>query len=321
MTTARFFTHPLGILGASVGATLLWGSSYPIIKLSYGRLGIGSSDTLQQILFAGYRFALAGLLILFYMRLRGETLRYRRGSGGIVASIGALQTVLQYSCFYAGLSMSAGVAGAVIAGTISFFQIGIAHFVYKDDRLTGTKTFGLLVGLAGLLALGFAKHDGTGGLHFSAGELLLLAATFFNACANLLSRRAAASYSISYINGYQMLFGGLVLGLLGAWRVGIAPFSFDVWSLLMLLHLALVSALAFMLWNNVMKYNRVGSVSMYLSLIPVFGVLLSALVLNEPVSAAAGAALLLVSAGIVIVNRRKRVSTPEANQIEEAMGK
>ncbi|SDW55609.1 DMT family transporter [Paenibacillus sp. CF384] len=307
MTAAKFFTHPLGIIGASVSATLLWGSSYPFIKLSYARLGIESHDTMEQILFAGYRFTLAGLLILAYMLIRKETLRYQRGSGGMVASIALFQTVLQYIFFYAGLSKSAGVVGAVIAGTISFFQIALAHFLYKNDRINGTKGLGLLVGFLGLLVLGLSKHDGNSGLHFSLGEVLLIAATLFNAIANLLSKRAAASYSIPYINGYQMLVGGIVLTVIGAWQSGLAPFHFDGIALLMLLHLALVSALAFMLWNNVMKYNSVGSVSMYLFLIPVFGVLQSAMFLSEPLSAAVLGALALVSAGIVIVNSRKRV--------------
>ncbi|RAP78001.1 DMT family transporter [Paenibacillus montanisoli] len=305
MTAAKFFTHPLGIFGASVSATLLWGSSYPFIKLSYERLGIGSHDTLEQIIFAGYRFSLAGLLILLFMLIRNEKLYYQRGSGGMVVSIALFQTVLQYMFFYVGLSMSAGVVGAVIAGTISFFQILLAHFLYKNDKINGAKGVGLLAGFIGLLVLGLSKHDGSSGLHFSLGEVLLIAASLFTAIANLMSKKAAASYSIPYINGYQMLVGGIVLCAIGAWRTGWFPFHFDGISFLMLLHLALVSALAFMLWNNVMKYNSVGSVSMYLFLIPVFGVLQSALFLGEPLSAAVLAALALVSIGIIIVNRRK----------------
>ena len=64
MTAARFFTHPLGIIAASIGATLLWGSAYPFIKLSYAHLHIGSSETFEQLLFAGYRFTLAGCSFL-----------------------------------------------------------------------------------------------------------------------------------------------------------------------------------------------------------------------------------------------------------------
>lgn len=310
MTAGRFFTHPLGIIAASLGATLLWGSAYPFIKLSYAHLHIASSETFEQLLFAGYRFTLAGVLILIYMLLRREGLHYQRGSGVQVAWIALLQTVLQYTFFYAGMSMSTGVVGAVIAGTISFFQILLAHFFYKNDKLSGSVAFGLLVGFIGLLVLGLAKHGRESGPIFSIGEVLLICASFFNACANLLSRRAAGAYSISYINGYQMVVGGFLLCAISCWRTGLFPFLFDWQSALMLLHLAFVSAVGFMLWNNVMKYNQVGSVSMYLFLIPVFGVAQSAILLSEPLSFAVLAALMLVSLGIIIVNRSKGALKP-----------
>jgi drug/metabolite transporter (DMT)-like permease len=309
MTAARFFTHPLGIIAASVSATLLWGSAYPFLKLSYAALDIKAGETLKLLMFAGYRFTLAGILIFVYMLFRRESLSYLPGSGKMLTAIALLQTVLQYTFFYAGMSMSAGVVGAVIAGTISFFQIVLAHFFYRDDRLNGYKGLGLLVGFAGLSVLGISKEAG-GGWAFSPGELLLMGSALFNACANLLSRRGAATYSISYLNGYQMIIGGIILCAIPAWKTGLAPFDFDWRSSLMLLHLSFVSAAGFMLWNNVMKYNRVGSVSMYLFLIPVFGVLESALLLSEPLHAVVLAALTLVSIGIIIVNRKIGGSRP-----------
>ena len=125
--------------------------------------------------------------------------------------------------------------------------------------------------------------------------------------------RAAVSYSIPYINGYQMLLGGILLCTVSCWQSGLFPFLFDLQSALMLLHLAIVSAVGFMLWNNIMKYNQVGSVSMYLFLIPVFGVFQSAILLSEPLSIAVLAALMLVSLGIIIVNRNKGAVKPADN--------
>ncbi|TYP73749.1 DMT family transporter [Paenibacillus methanolicus] len=318
ITAERFYRHPLGILAASGLATLLWGSSYPFIKWSYSSLDIGRTDTFEQLLFAGYRFTLAGLLILLFMLARRERLAYQPGSLRILAPIALFQTVLQYICFYAGMALSSGVIGAVIAGTISFFQIALAHFVYRDDRLNGTKAAGLLIGFSGLAVLGFSNAAHTGGPIFSVGEILLMASSFFSAAANLISRRGASAYSVTYLNGYQMLLGGVALMLISGWKSGFAPFAFDGKSSLMLLHLALVSAVAFMLWNNVMKYNAVGSVSMYLFLIPVFGVLQSALLLGEQLHLSVLAALLLVSLGIVVVNRKK--SSAAFKQTSESTG-
>jgi drug/metabolite transporter (DMT)-like permease len=64
-----------------------------------------------------------------------------------------------------------------------------------------------------------------------------------------------------------------------------------------------VSATGFLLWNSVMKVHPVGKVSLFLFLIPLFGSLLSSVLLHESFSPYTLAGLLLVTGGIVIVNR------------------
>ena len=54
---------------ATLIAMLLWGSAIPTIKTTYQELGIGRADTGAQILIAGIRFFLAGLLGFLYLKL------------------------------------------------------------------------------------------------------------------------------------------------------------------------------------------------------------------------------------------------------------
>jgi drug/metabolite transporter (DMT)-like permease len=54
-----------------------------------------------------------------------------------------------------------------------------------------------------------------------------------------------------------------------------------------------------------MKYNQVGKVSMYLFLVPVFGVILSSIMLNEVLSYLVFIGLIMVTSGIIIVNYQK----------------
>lgn len=44
----------------------LWGSAFPMVKTGYQMFSIGESDTASQILFAGMRFALAGILVIIF---------------------------------------------------------------------------------------------------------------------------------------------------------------------------------------------------------------------------------------------------------------
>lgn len=301
MTAQKFFTHPLGVIAAAVTATFLWGSAFPFVKLSYEALDIAPNETAEQILFAGYRFFLAALMILVFFKLLKRDMSYQRGTWLPLAKVGFFQTFFQYVLFYIGLSNTTGIQGSIIAGTTSFFQILFAHFMYQNDRLNWKKGAGLIVGFTGVVVVNLTK--GSFQLDFGFGELLLLLAMMVSGFGNLLARNESQRMEVPYLTGYQMLFGSLGLLLAGSSFAGPFPFRFDALAIFMLIYLAFLSAAGFILWNNVMKYNQVGKVSMYLFLVPVFGVFLSALMLNETLHYLILIGLAFVASGIVIVNR------------------
>ena len=305
----RFFTHPLGIIVAATAATFLWGSAFPFILLSYDELQIGTNEYFRQILFAGYRFFLAAVMIMFFLfRVQGG-IGYQRGTLRTVATVGTFQTFLQYVLFYIGMSYSTGIQGSVIAGTTTFFQMLIAHFMFFDDKLNMRKAVGMVIGFLGVVIINLGKASGggvsaaDGGIHIGIGSFLLLGAMFCGGLGNVLVKKYSGKIGILYITAYQMLLGSIGLIAVGASQVGLMPFVWTVKSVAMLIYLAFLSACGFVLWNNVMKYNQVSKVSLYLFFIPVFGVLLSAILLQEAVRGTAVLALILVVSGIVIVNR------------------
>lgn len=86
-----------------------------------------------------------------------------------------------------------------------------------------------------------------------------------------------------------------------------------VWTgsgVLMLIYLAFLSAVAYSLWGILLKYNPISRVAVFGFMNPVFGVILSALLLgeNDSLGVMCIVALLLVCIGIYIVNRPDRVS-------------
>jgi drug/metabolite transporter (DMT)-like permease len=302
MTTAeRFFTHPVGKPLAAIGAALLWGSAFPVIKLSYTHLHIARNEIYEQMIFAGYRFTLAGLLIMALMavlRIKWEP-GVKPLAGALKVSI--FQTVLQYLVFYIGIGYSTGTVSSIIAGTTSFFQLLVARFAYRNEQFTPMRVTGMLVGMSGILVIYFQGR--AGGQSFGIGEILLLAAMLFGALGNVINKQQSVHYNIFYLTGVQMVVGGVVLGAFGAFHTGLLPFAADSRSVLMLAYLSFLSSSGFLLWNYLMKYNSVGSISMYLALIPLFGVVLSNLMLGEPLHTTSFVSLLLMIMGIVSVNR------------------
>lgn len=304
MSVERFFTSSMGIIVAAVTATFLWGSAFPFIKLSYEALAIGPEDVFQQLLFAGYRFFLASLLIMGFITFLRRKIRYQKGTVKGLMTIALFQTFLQYVFFYIGLSYSTGVQGSIIAGTTSFFQIILAHFMYKNDYLSLRKVIGLVVGFMGVILV--TSTRGAIQFNFGIGETFLLIAMFSGALGNILAKNASVKMDILYMTAFQMLIGSIGLIVIGASQIGLFPLDFDWASGLMLIYLAFLSASGFVLWNTVMKYNKVGSISTYLFLIPVFGVFLSTVMLNEALHRYILLSLVLVVAGIIIVNKKKR---------------
>ena len=107
----------------------LWGSAFPCVKIGYELLAI--ADTGSQILFAGYRFFLAGVLtFLLGSLMERRLLRIRRSSLPAVIGQGLLQTTGQYVCFYIALAHMSGSKGSVINASNAFFTIFFAHFYH-----------------------------------------------------------------------------------------------------------------------------------------------------------------------------------------------
>ena len=193
--------------------------------------------------------------------------------------------------------------GAVIAGTASFFQILFAHFLYSDDALSRRKWLGIMLGFAGVLIVNLPKVDA--GISFGIGEVLLVFAMMVSAYGNIMARERAAKMDVSYLTSYQMLFGSIGLLAFGGITAGFLSISFNLYTFSLLIYLSFLSAAGFILWNNVMKYNKVGKVSMYLFLVPVFGVFLSSVFLNEVLGWTILVGLVCVAAGIIIVNNER----------------
>ena len=118
---------------------------------------------------------------------------------------------------------------------------------------------------------------------------------------------------------YFQFFSGVILILIGVMgggsiagglvRDGAFTMSIAVPAVALLLYMAMISAVAYTLWGVLLKYNPVSRVSVFGFMNPVFGVLLSALILGESAQALsiyALAALVLVSLGIYVVNKPER---------------
>lgn len=297
------WNDPLIVMLIAGLCCLLWGSAYPSIKLGYIAFNISPEDIASKYVFAGYRFSLAGLLLLALYRFAFK--RKFKLSGRQWASLsvlGILQTGLQYMFFYVGVANTTGVKGSIMNATTTFFSVVLAHFIYKNDKLSRNKIVGCVLGFIGVIIVNFHTDLLTFSFALTGEGFIIIAALVFSITA-IYAKRLTATIDVMMITGVSLLVGGIVLTILGLSLGGeVTHFTWE--STFNLVYLALLSSVAFCLWNLLLKYNKVGKVSVYNFLIPIFGALLSALFLGETIWELKNlVALVFVSIGIYLVNR------------------
>lgn len=280
----------------------LWGSAFPCVKIGYELFHIENAGS--QILFAGYRFFLAGVFtFLLGCVLEKRIITMKRSSVPYVFGQGILQTTIQYVCFYIGLAHTTGAKGSVINASNAFFSIIAAHFLMKSEKLTFKKIVGCLVGFAGIIIINLEPGAFSSGFSF-LGEGMVLVCAFSYGLSSVTLKMISDKEKPVTITAYQLLFGGSVLILIGVISGG-TVYGFHIKSSLLLLYMSLLSTVAFSIWAELLKYNSVGKVAIFGFSIPVFGVALSAVFLGEQVASVKNlTALICVSVGIIIINRK-----------------
>jgi len=262
-------------------------------------------DMAGKLVFAGWRCLLAGVVLLGVAALTKKNVLALSGRGWIeVAALGMLQTAIMFVFFYLGLAYTTGVKSSVLNGTVSFFGVLLAHFIYRNDRLTWAKSLGCLIGFAGVLVV----NVGHGLLDFSfslIGEGSVILSAFFMAAGMIYGKRVSRQMDSSLMTGWQLSIGGTVLLAVG-YALGAELAQATVKSSLVFGYLVLNSSVAYTLWSVLLKYNRVGMVSVFNFLVPIFGALLSAVFLGETFLEWKNlAALALVCVGIWLVTLEK----------------
>ena len=149
----------------------LWGSAFPCIKVGYRLFQIDSADTATQILFAGCRFTIAGIMvILFGSILQGRFLKAGKGDLPRIGKICLLQTVVQYFFFYVGLAHTTGVKGSIVEASNVFLAILVSSLIFHQEKLDQKKVLGCIVGFAGVFRV-WRRCREQGKLHFPCDGL------------------------------------------------------------------------------------------------------------------------------------------------------
>jgi drug/metabolite transporter (DMT)-like permease len=292
-------TRPLDALAAAIVVVLClsWGFNQVATKLA-----IHDIPPLTQ---ATVRSAVAALLIVGWCWLRGIALLKRDGTlwFGLVAG---LLFAAEFILIYQGLVYTTATRAVLFIYLAPFFVVLGARIVLPADRFSAAQWLGLSLSFAGML-IAFGIPTPALDPRQLIGDLMMVGAALFWAATTLIIKaspltRASAEKVMLYqlvVSAPVMAAVALVIGE----RITHMPSALALGSLAY--QTVWVVSVTFVVWFALVARFSASRLSAFTFLTPLFGVAAGHVVLGEPLTPAFAAAVALVAAGLILVNRAR----------------
>lgn len=289
----------------------MWGPSFVFIKVAV--------ETIPPFTMVFSRVTLAALLLYLVLRWQHGRLPRSRDTWKHLSFVALTHNAIPFVLFAWGEQYVDSALASILNGTIPLFTIILAHIFTQDDRLTPAKVIGMLVGFGGMLILVLpAFQDGV--VATTWGVLGLVLAAFLYGVAIVYARNHLRGLPSLVAPTGQMIMAALfllpVMLMVDRPWTAVTPTLASTLSMLALAVLG--TALAFILYYYLLENAGATYVSMVAYVIPVFGVILGVLLLNEPLTREMVVGCGLILFGVMIVNGllngiHARYITPEAS--------
>lgn len=290
------------VISIAIFCSILWGSAFPVLKVSYEELQMATDDVSAKIVFAGLRFLLAGLMLLVgLLVVNRKALYVTKKQIPVLILFGIVQTGLQYFFFYNGLAKTSGMQGAILIASGTFFTVLLAHFFYVNDKMNWQKVVGLIAGFGGVVVANWGQGFG---LSFQlTGEGYMILAALTGAIGTIMAKEMAVGIHPFALTGWQLTIGATVMLFIGFPQLEPGAITYSPLGFGLFIYSAVLSAVAFALWYSLLKYNKAGEISIYKFATPVSGTILSAIFIpSEQLTFFVIGALLLVAVGFIAIN-------------------
>jgi len=284
-------------VGLFCALAVVWGTTFAGIEVGL--------DSFPPILYAAYRYELAGLLLLGFVAADGERWVPERAD---LQGIG-IRALLMFAAFHALLFVGQGyttsAVAAIVVGMNPILTAGFAGFLLPGERLSLVGLSGLVTGFAGVVVLANPDpQDLASGGGF--GEALILVGIGVFALGSVLSQRTSIALRPEATTAWSMFTGGVAAHLLSL-SVGesAAAIEWTAEGITALLWIALVpGAIGFALYFALL--DRIGSVRVNLVnyVVPIVAAMVGWALLDESFGLTTAAGFLLIFAGFVLVQRR-----------------
>lgn len=268
----------------------IWGFNFVIMKLG--------NDAFSPVMFAALRF-FTGAIVLFSVCFIKKIPLPNKSDFKWYFLCGLLQTTyfniaIQISLNYISVGLT-----AVLTYSMPLFLSIMAHRWIPGEKLTPRKTFGIALGIIGLI---LAMNIRLGGPYWAI--FLALSSAISWAAANLLFK-----LYLKHCDNIQYTFWQMAIGAVG---LLVYSLSFEHgeshWGFMPVVYILfsgiVASAFGFVIWNYILSRTEACKASISLLLVPIIGVISGCIFFHENLKISTSAGILLTMVGIWIINSR-----------------
>jgi len=285
-------------LPSVVFATLcfIWGSSWLAIKVGL--------DFLPPFLFAGVRFAVASLFLMFLVPLLHARIPKDRSSWTVMIFLGIFQITLVYGLVFWGEQYISSGLTAVLSATLPLFVVVFAHVSIKAEPITRRKVLGVIVAFMGVAAIFWRDLASAqvSTIQFSLlGSLAIVGSAASGAVGNVVAKKYAGGIDPSANVLIQSVVGAVSLLFVGMVTEQGSVLRLVPTVIAAVLYLGVVgSALAFVGWYWLLTKTTATNSSLVLFVTPIVALALGWLVLQEAVEPVVALGTFLILSGVYL---------------------
>lgn len=275
--------------------SIIWGSSFIFIKIALREI--------SPFMIVFTRLCLAFVFLLIICRIRGIKFP---SSGRTILSLGFLGVINTSAPFFliswAQQHIDTATA-SILNATSPVFVMVLAHFFTKDEKLTAHKVVGVLAGIAGVIVMVIPAWKPGASLS-SIGPFAMLGATFLYAVASIFAKRfngipPVMIATVSLLGGILFLLPSLILS--GLPRLS----ELDSNTYMSIAFLGIFcTAIAYLIYFKILSSAGATNVLLVTLLIPISTLILSTTILNETLKGNDIKGMMLIFAGLLIIDGR-----------------
>lgn len=284
--------------GMLVALSLLWGGSFFFIGIAVKELPPVTIVTL--------RVSLAATALLIVCRIMGLHLPRQWAVWRAFFGMGLLNNIIPFCLIVWGQTHIASGLASILNATTPLFTVIVAHFLTADEKMTGNKLAGVLIGFAGVATMiGPAAFGGAiSGLW---GQIAILGAAISYSFAGIFGRRFKAMgvpplmTATGQISSSTLMLIPAALLIDKPWTLAMP--SLGTWGAL--IGIALLStALAYLIFFRILATAGATNLALVTFLIPVSAILLGSLILREQLEIKHFAGMAMIAAGLAAIDGR-----------------